>query len=123
MRNDISTSMYMLNKPAERKKLYKLAKSKNLWEKRVSILATFAFIQKKKENKDTIAIAEILLKDKHDLIHKAVGWMLREVGKRDILVLEKFIQKHYKDMPRTTLRYSIEKFEETKRKKYLLGKW
>lgn len=115
--------MYLLDKPNKRKILYKLAKSRNLWEKRVAILATFAFIHKKKEHKDTIAISEILLKDKHDLIHKAVGWMLREVGKRDILVLEKFIQKHYKDMPRTTLRYSIEKFEEDKRKKYLLGKW
>jgi 3-methyladenine DNA glycosylase AlkD len=111
---------YLLDK--DRKILYKLAKSKNLWEKRISIISTFAFIAKG-QLKDSIKISELLLKDKHDLIHKAVGWVLREVGKKDVKVLEKFIQKHYKDMPRTMLRYSIEKFPEKKRKKYLIGKW
>jgi len=104
----------------DRKILYQLAKSKKLWERRIAILATFQFI-KNKETKDALAIAEILLKDKHDLIHKAVGWMLREVGKRcSEEILEKFLQKHFKTMPRTMLRYAIEKFSEKKRKSYLL---
>ncbi len=100
--------------------LYKLARSKNLWEKRVAIIATFHFIRNK-DFKDTVAISEILLSDKHDLIHKAVGWMIREVGKRDFKTCEKFLIKHYKKMPRTMLRYAIEKFPEQKRKKYLKG--
>jgi 3-methyladenine DNA glycosylase AlkD len=100
--------------------LYKLANSKILWERRVAILSTFYFI-KKNEFKDTIEISKILLNDKEDLIHKAVGWMLREVGKRDINVLEDFLKMHYKNMPRTMLRYAIEKFPEEKRKKYLRG--
>ncbi|MDK2789795.1 MAG: hypothetical protein PWP15_302 [Methanothermococcus sp.] len=100
--------------------LYKLANSKILWERRVAILSTFYFI-KKNEFKDTIEISKILLNDKEDLIHKAVGWMLREVGKRDINVLEDFLKMHYKNMPRTMLRYAIEKFPEEKRKKYLNG--
>ncbi|NCN53056.1 DNA alkylation repair protein [Candidatus Wolfebacteria bacterium] len=109
---------YLLDK--DRKILYKLAKSKNLWERRVAILTTFNFITKN-DFKDALKISEILLKDEHALIHKAVGWMLREVGKRDIKQLEKFLKKYYKKMPRTMLRYSIEKFSEKKRKKYLLG--
>jgi 3-methyladenine DNA glycosylase AlkD len=111
---------YLLNK--DKKVLYKLAKSKNLWEKRISIVSTFTFIRNNKLE-DTLKISQILLKDKHDLIHKAVGWMLREVGKKDIKKLELFIQKNYKDMPRTMLRYAIEKFPEKKRKDYLKGKW
>lgn len=101
--------------------LYNLAKSDNLWKKRVSIISTLYFIVKDNQFNDTIKISEMLLKDKHDLIHKAVGWALREVGKKDINVLEDFLKKHHKEMPRTMLRYSIEKFDEDKRKKYLRG--
>ncbi len=107
---------YLLNK--DKKILYKLANSNNLWEKRISIIATYRFI-KENQFKDTLKIAEILLSDEHDLIHKAVGWMLREVGKKDQVIEEKFLKKYYKVMPRTMLRYSIEKFEENKRKFYL----
>lgn len=104
----------------DRSILYKLARSGNLWEKRISIVSTFAFIQKKDLN-DTFNISEILMKDKHDLIHKAVGWMLREAGKKDSEALKKFLKKHYKEMPRTMLRYAIEKFDDKKRKMYLNG--
>ena len=111
---------YLLDKP--RNILYKLVKSQSLWERRIAILATFAFI-KNNETKDTLKIAQILLKDKHDLIHKAVGWMLRELGKRVSQdIEEKFLKRYYKAMPRTMLRYAIERFEESKRKKYLNGK-
>jgi len=106
---------YLISK--DRKILYKLAKG-HLWDKRIAILATFAFIAKK-DFKDSLRIAEILLKDKHDLIHKAVGWMLREIGKRDRITEEKFLKKHCKNMPRTMLRYAIEKFDEKKRGFYL----
>ncbi len=102
--------------------LYELAKSENLWEKRIAIISTFAFIREN-QFEDTFKIAEILLGDKHDLIHKAVGWMLREVGKRNQEILEEFLGKHYKDIPRTTLRYAIERFEEEKRKRFLTRKW
>jgi len=98
--------------------LYKLAKSKNLWEKRISIISTLYFI-KQKDFSDTIKIAEILLNDKHDLIHKATGWMLREVGKKDEKLLHAFLKKHIKNMSRTSLRYAIEKFTIEKRKYYL----
>ncbi len=137
-----------------RKILYKLAHSKNLWERRIAIISTFAFIRAGKIE-DTIKISKILLNDSHDLIHKAVGWMLREVGKKKLSALEQFLKTHhmsprdrnhrvlnphisssarkcknsvfplhspafaYKKIPRTTLRYAIEKFPETKRKKYL----
>jgi 3-methyladenine DNA glycosylase AlkD len=100
--------------------LYKLAESKSLWEKRIAVIATFWYI-KDEEFKDALRIAEILLNDKHDLIHKAVGWMLREIGKKDEKVLEDFLAKHYKTMPRTMLRYSIERLDEKRRKKYLKG--
>jgi len=101
--------------------LRKLARSKMLWERRIAIISTFCFIRNKKF-RDTLEISKMLLKDKEDLIHKAVGWMLREVGNRDMFVEEKFLKKYYKDMPRTMLRYAIEKFPEKKRQAYLKGK-
>ena len=104
-----------------KKPLYNLVKSDNLWERRISIISTFYFI-KRNQFSDTLKISKILLPDKEDLIHKAVGWMLREVGKRDISVEENFLKKHYKNMPRTMLRYAIEKFPESKRQRYLKGK-
>jgi len=101
--------------------LYCLAKSNNLWERRIAILSTFHFI-KHDNYSETLKISKILLKDEQDLIHKAVGWMLREIGKRHISTEEIFLKKHYKRMPRTMLRYAIEKFPESKRQKYLKGK-
>lgn len=98
--------------------LYELAKSDNLWEKRISIISTFAFIRNN-DFQDALTISEILLQDKHDLIHKAVGWALREIGKRNQQAEEAFLQKYYKNMPRTMLRYAIEKFDEKKRKFYM----
>lgn len=107
---------YLLDK--DRKILYRLANSKNLWQRRIAILATFEFI-KNNQFDDSIKIAKILLNDNHDLIHKAVGWMLREIGKRDQKLLENFLNQHAHQMPRTMLRYSIEKFPEKKRLYYL----
>ena len=98
--------------------LYKLAESKNLWEKRISIVSCFTYIKKGKFN-NALRISQILIDDKHDLIHKAVGWMLREIGKVEEKVLESFLKDHYKKMPRTMLRYAIEKFPEEKRKFYM----
>ncbi|MFA6079287.1 MAG: DNA alkylation repair protein [Candidatus Omnitrophota bacterium] len=100
--------------------LYKLARSGSLWERRISIISTFDFIGHHRFD-DSMRIAEILLLDPHDLIHKAVGWMLREVGKRDMAREEAFLKKHYKKMPRTMLRYAIEKFPEPRRQAYLKG--
>jgi len=100
--------------------IYNLAKSHILWERRISIMSTFHFI-KYNEFVDSLKISEILLHDKEDLIHKAVGWMLREIGKRNIEAEEEFLRKYYSQMPRTMLRYSIEKFPEAKRKRYLKG--
>ncbi len=119
---DISAPNIVGNFLLDKKKsvLYNLANSSNLWEKRIAIVSTLYFIQKK-EFEDALAISEILLKDKHSLIHKAVGWMLREIGKRNEPILEDFLKFHYKIIPRTTLRYAIERFEESKRKEYLGG--
>lgn len=104
----------------DRSVLYSLVNSKSLWERRISILSTFYFI-KNNDYKDSLLIAQKLLHDKEDLIHKAVGWMLREIGNRDLEAEESFLKKHYKIMPRTMLRYAIEKFDEKKRQKYLKG--
>ena len=103
-----------------RKILYKLAKSDNLWERRIAVVSCFSFIRKN-DFEDILKISKILLRDSHDLIHKAVGWMLREVGKGDERVLKDFLNEHYKEMPRTMLRYAIERFGEGERRKYLLG--
>ncbi len=97
-----------------------LAQSEDLWERRIAIMATFHFI-KRGEFKETLEIARILLADKEDLIHKAVGWMLREIGKRDIRIEERFLKEHYREMPRTMLRYAIERLPEAKRQRYLKG--
>ena len=110
---------YLIDK--EKKLLYKFANSKDLWEKRISIISTQTFIREY-FFEDTLNISKILLQDKHDLIHKAVGWMLREIGNRDLETEEEFLKKHYKAMPRTMLRYAIEKFPEQKRIAYLRGK-
>ena len=110
---------YLIDK--EKKLLYKFANSKDLWEKRISIISTQAFIREH-FFEDTLNISKILLHDKQDLIHKAVGWMLREIGNRDFETEEEFLKKHYKTMPRTMLRYAIEKFPEQKRIAYLKGK-
>ena len=107
---------YLINKDKEI--LYELAKTDNLWKKRIAIISTFEFI-KNDQFEDTLKISEILLNDEHDLIHKAVGWMLREVGKRDIEIEEAFLKKYYKTMPRTMLRYAIEKFDGKKKEFYM----
>ena len=102
--------------------LYKLALSTNLWERRVSIVSTFAFIREN-QFQDTLKISQILINDSEDLINKAVGWMLREVGKRDLLLLETFLRENYNNIKRVTLRYAIEKFDKKKRQYYLnMGK-
>jgi len=106
-----------LNKK-DKRILYKFAKSKNLWERRISILSTLHFISKNNFT-ETMKIAEMLISDKQDLIHKAVGWMLREVGKRSLSAEEDFLAKNHLRMPRTMLRYAIERFPEHKRIKYL----
>ena len=104
----------------DRNVLYDLAVSDNLWERRIAILATFHFIRTD-SFADTIRLAEILLNDQHDLLHKAVGWMLREVGKRDPDLLIDFLDRHYPKMARTMLRYAIERFPEELRQAYLKG--
>jgi len=110
---------YLLDK--SRTPLYTFARSKNLWKRRIAILATLRFI-KQNDFDDTLRISKILLRDDHDLLHKAVGWMLREVGKRSFPAEEKFLIQHYRKMPRTMLRYAIERFPEGKRRRYLEGK-
>jgi 3-methyladenine DNA glycosylase AlkD len=109
---------YLLDK--SRRPLYTLAKSRDLWKRRIAIMATFQFIKQNDFN-DTLRISHLLLDDEHDLIHKAAGWMLREIGKRSLATEERFLKQRYKKMPRTMLRYAIERFPEAKRKKYLEG--
>jgi 3-methyladenine DNA glycosylase AlkD len=105
-----------------RKILYELARSDNLWEKRISMVSMLYFV-KYEDFEDPLALAELLLGEDHDLMHKAVGWVLRELGKKDVDLLKKFLKQHYKDIPRTTLRYSIERFPEEERKSFLKGEF
>lgn len=112
----IGTHLFLKN----RKPIYRLVRSKDLWERRIGIIATFHFI-KKNDFAVTLECARLLLNDKEDLIHKAAGWMLREVGKRDQAAEERFLAKHYRLMPRTMLRYAIERFPEKERLAYLHG--
>ncbi|MBI5051633.1 DNA alkylation repair protein [Candidatus Micrarchaeota archaeon] len=107
---------YLFDK--DRSLLYKLAKSKSLWERRIAIISTFHYIRND-EFEDALRIAEILLNDRQELIHKAVGWMLREIGKRDLKAEESFLGKHHKNIPRVTLRYAIERFEPKKKEFYM----
>jgi 3-methyladenine DNA glycosylase AlkD len=100
--------------------LTRLAASRVMWERRMAIIATFHFI-KQGDYDDTLRVARLLLGDPEDLIHKAVGWMLREVGKREVEAAEAFLQAHYRNMPRTMLRYAIERFPEARRQAYLRG--
>jgi 3-methyladenine DNA glycosylase AlkD len=112
-----------LRKEKNRNVLGKLANSSNLWDRRISIISTYQFIAKDKDEKWTFKIASILISDKHDLIQKAVGWMLREVGKRISEKTERsFLDKNYRKMGRTALRYAIERFDEPTRVKYLQGR-
>lgn len=109
---------YLIDK-RDRKIIYKLASSKNLWEQRIAVVSTYAFI-KKEESKDIFAICKKLFNHKHDLIHKAMGWMLREVGKNvNQKELKVFLKENIRQIPRTTLRYAIEKFENKERRRYL----
>jgi len=109
---------WLLERPAERKLLRKFAKSADLWERRIAIVSTHAFIRAG-DFADTLAIGEMLMGDRHDLIHKATGWMLREVGKRDEAALQGFLSAHAARMPRTTLRYAIERLPEVERQAWL----
>ena len=107
---------HLLTRP--RKILYRLAKSRNLWERRIAIVSTLALIRVG-EIEDTFAIAKLLLADEHDLIHKAVGWMLREAGKQSAPALLRFLKENYSALPRTTLRYAIERFPAPRRESML----
>ncbi len=104
-----------------RKPIYRLVRSISLWERRIGVMSTFYFV-KREDFSDTLAIAELLLDDGEDLIHKAVGWMLREIGNRNLETEEKLLIKHYRKMPRTMLRYAIERLPESTRQDYLKGR-
>lgn len=104
----------------ERGMIHRLAQSGNLWDRRIAIMSTFYFIRRG-ESGETLTVARTLLLDTEDLIHKAVGWMLREVGNRNLRAEEEFLREYYRQMPRTMLRYAIEKFPEARRKQYLKG--
>jgi len=110
---------YLLDKNTDI--LIKLAKSENIWERRIAVISTFEFIRNNRFN-ESLMLAKILLQDEHDLMRKAVGWMLREIGKRDLKIEIKFLDEHYRKMPRTMLRYAIERFPEKLRMSYLKGK-
>lgn len=110
---------HLLERPRDR--LYQFARSRSLWKRRIAIIATHAFIRQH-DFQDTLNLCELLLKDQHDLMHKATGWMLREIGKRNQQVEEDFLQQHYLHMPRTMLRYAIEKFPAVRRQQYLQGR-
>jgi 3-methyladenine DNA glycosylase AlkD len=109
---------YLLER--NKKLLYQLARSPRLWDRRIAIVATWWFIRQGR-TEDTLKLAAMLLNDKEDLIHKATGWMLREVGKCDLAALKRFLKVHCRTMPRTALRYAIERFAENERQKYLQG--
>ncbi len=109
---------YLFSYPEKKDILYSFAKDSDLWKKRISIVSTFAFIRKGQFD-DTLKISKMLLSTKEDLIHKAVGWMLREVGKRDMSILRDFLKKNIRDIPRTTLRYAIERMPNEERSMYL----
>lgn len=109
-------------KDKNRQVLYDLANSNNLWKKRISVVANFAFLPEN-DFKDALKIIEMHLDHEHDLMHKANGWVLREIGKRNLGILESFLRNHYDKLPRTTLRYAVERFPEKKRKRYLKGEF
>jgi 3-methyladenine DNA glycosylase AlkD len=109
---------YLRDRPKD--PLTRLAASRVLWDRRMAIIATFDYI-KQGEFDETLRVARLLLSDPEDLIHKAAGWMLREVGKREAAVAEAFLRAHYRQMPRTMLRYAIERFPEARRQAYLKG--
>ncbi|MDR1527845.1 MAG: DNA alkylation repair protein [Dysgonamonadaceae bacterium] len=110
--------MYLLEHEENREVLYRLAESDNLWEQRIAMVSTWTFI-KHRQYADTLALAEKLLSHTHDLMHKAVGWMLREVGKKDRQTLVGFLEEHHRKMPRTALRYAIEHFPSEERERFM----
>lgn len=113
---------YLAERKSERKILYELVKSDLIWERRIAIVSTMYFIRKLNEFEDTLKLADELINDKEDLIHKATGWLLREVGKKDYKVEYNYLKIRYNKMPRTALRYAIERFDENTRQDFLKGK-